>query len=244
MQDTNDMQAQQNPQNAQVPNNVPQNPQVINEDMSPEEKRAESFKIRLSKARQDAEDEAKRADKLAKQVEDLKKKFESGRATTNESSDYVTTENVIATSQQQGIHPDALPGIIEEHMAEQKLKQRMDLAVEKDKELEALMSDPASPQKISPDELKAMKYLENAPAVFKHLLQNDNDRMLLKASEQAYANGDGGVAFYTVLNNLSEKLKNTASYPHPTKFKETANLADVGDGENFDTASYISNKYK
>lgn len=242
MQDTNDMQNMQNDQGAQAP--IPQNPMIVNDGMSPEEKRAESYKIRLSKARQEAEEEAKRADKLSKQLEDLKKKFDSGKATTNESSDYVTTENKIRESQAQGIHPDAIPGIIEEHMAEEKLKQRMEIAVEKDTELKALMNDPLSPQKISPDELKAMKYLDNAPAVFKHLLKNDQDRMVLKAAEQAYANGDGGVSFFTFLNNLSEKLKNTATYPHPTKFKETADLSDVGDSEVFDTESYITSKYR
>jgi hypothetical protein len=239
MQDTNEM---QNVQNEQPP--IPQNPSVVHDGMSPEEKRAESYKIRLSKARQEAEEEAKRADKLKKELDDLKKKFESGKATTNEASDYVTTENVINKAHQDGIHPDAIPGIIEDHMARKKLTQSLEVAVSKDKELAELMNDPSSQQKISPDELLAMKYLDNAPAVFKHLLKNDNDRMVLKAAEQAFANGDGGVAFYTHLNNLSEKLKKTASYPHPTKFKETPDLSDVGDSEVFDTESYIKSKYR
>lgn len=239
MQDQNEMQDPNMQQQTPVPPATPQN-----NGMSEEEKRAEGYKVRLSKARQEAEEESRRADKLAKELNDLKKKFESGKATTNEAAEYVSTENKVEQVNQQGIHPDEIPGIIQEHMATEKLHQKLSEATSKDPQLKALMEDPASLQKVSKDELNAMKYLDNAPAVFKHLLTNDNDRMVLKAAEQAYVNGDGGTAFYTFLNNLSEKLKGSAQYPHPSGYKEIPDLSDVGEGESFDISDYIAKKYK
>lgn len=239
MQEQNEMQDQNTQQQVPVPPATPQN-----NGMSEEEKRADNFRIRLSKARQEAEEEAKRADKLAKELNELKKKFDSGKATTNEAAEYVSTENKVVQTHQEGIHPDEIPGIIQEHMATEKLHQKLSEATSKDPQLKALMEDPSSLQKISKEELGAMKYLDNAPAVFKHLLTNDNDRMVLKAAEQAYVNGDGGTAFYTFLNNLSEKLKSTAKYPHPSSYKEIPDLSDVGEGESFDISDYIAKKYK
>lgn len=234
----------QETQDVQNDNDLTANEAALSHEMSPEEKRAESYRIRLAKARKDHEEEAKRADALAKQLSDLKKKFESGSATSNEASEYINTENTIKQAQVQGIHPDDLPYIVSEKMKEEKLRQQIEDAFQKDPELRSLMNEPNASQKISGEELSSFKYLDNAPAVFKHLLKNDKDLMVFKATEQAYANGDGGTAYYTFLNNLSDKLKDTSKYPHPPKFKEISDLSDVGESDSFDVTSYIKKKYR
>lgn len=236
------MQDQQNPQQAPVPTN----PEVVQEekDLS-HEKLAASYEIRLKKARQQEEATAKEAEKVRKELDDLKKKFESGKATSNETAQYVEAKNTVDQSLQQGIDPRDLPAIIDQHMKLTKLEQTMAEAQEKDPELKALMQNPESVQKISRDELDSFSYLPNPAAVFKHLLTNDQDRMVLKAAEQAYnyGNGDGGVSYFQFLNNLSNKLKDTAVYPHPSNFKPAANLTDIGESDSFDSESYIKNKY-
>jgi hypothetical protein len=241
MNETNDMQQQQNEQM------VPHNPEVVQQekefDRETRDTIEESFKNRLKKERIKAEEAAKDAERVKKELDELKKKFESGKATSNESAEYVMTQNKVEQAVQQGIDPSELPAIIDEYMKLQKFDQQMVEAQEKDPELKALMQDPASVQKISKAEYDSFAYLKNPAAVFKHLQKNDQDRMVLKAAEQAYVNGDGGVQYFTFLNNLSAKLNDTAVYPHPPNFKPSASLTDIGESDSFDSESYIKSRY-
>lgn len=236
MQDTNEMQDE----NA---GSIPPNDTMVS-GASEEERRAESYKIRLSKARKEHEEEARRADGLAKQLADLKKKFESGKATTNESSMYVNTESAISQAQIQGIHPDDLPYHVEEKMKQLALEQSMSEAVSKDPELRSLMQNPESVRKVPPEALSTFKHLNNAPAVFKHLLTDPADLMVFNAAREVYSQTGSSVDYYQFLSNLSKRLDSTAKYPHPPKFKEIADLSDVGEGDSFDLTSYLTKKYR
>lgn len=208
------------------------------------EKLEETFKNRLKVERQKAEAESKKAESLAKELKELKSKFDRGTATSAQSSEYVSTENKIEESKQQGIPHEALPGIIEEHMQIQKLQASVADASEKDPELKALLADPTSLQKVSAEELMLLKHLDNAPAVFKHLLKDPRDLQTLKATERAWGNGDGGVSFFQFINNLSRQLDSTAKYPHPPSYSPSVSLDDVGTSDSFETGNYINEKYK
>lgn len=202
------------------------------------------IKDRIKNARQREDEKAKEAESLKKQLSELQKKFESGKATSNEAEDYTTSVNTATQAQKQGINPEELPAIIEDHLKNQKLNQSLGDATQKDPELKALMNDPASLQKITPEELKTFKEYDNAPSILKHLLTDDKDRLVFKATEQAFLNGDGGVQYFTFLNNLSRKLKESAVYPHPSNFSPSPSLNDVGETEEFSTENYIRSNYK
>jgi len=234
----------QDDQNTQGAPSVPQNPNIVNEENQFDRERIEeSVKARIRKERVKAEEAQKEAEAVRKELDELKKKFETGKATSNETDTYISTENKIDESLRQGIPYEALPEIIDHHIKLTKMGQQLDEAMEKDPELKALFNDPSSPKKISREELESFIDLPNPAAVFKHLLKNDNDRKLLKAAEVSYVNGDGGFKYFEFLNNLSDKLKDTASYPHPSNFKPNASLTDTGEAETFDSESYIKSKY-
>lgn len=228
-------------QNQQLPPISPEAKQI--EDKEDRDTREEVFRIRLQKERQRTEGEAKKAESLAKELEELKKKFDSGKATSKESLEYASTENVMEESKQKGIPHEALPGIIEEHMQIQKLQSNVADASEKDPELKALLNDPNSLKKVSAEELMLLKHLDNAPAVFKHLLKDNRDNETLKATERAWANGDGGVSFFQFINNLSRQLDSTAKYPHPPSYSPSPHLDDVGESDAFNLETYINDKY-
>lgn len=242
MQDPNE----QNPQdvNPQPAPPAPQVPYTPPEEMVTKSEMEERIKLRLRNERLKSEENLKLAEKLAAELEELKKKFESGKATTSEASDYVTTSNLVDKAQVQGIDPSEIPGIIKDHLKLQKLQQNIQESTQKDAELNKLVNDPDSLNKISPDELKTFKEYDNPAAILKHLLTDDNDRLVYKATQEAYANGDGGVKYWEFLGNLSKKLKSTASYPHPSNFKPAPSLTDVGENEEFNISSYIKDKYK
>lgn len=223
--------------------NMTQSQSTENERNIEKEKLEDSIKTRLKVERQKAEAEAKRAESLSKELQELKKKFNSGKATSEQSSEYVSTENAISDAKSKGIPPEALPGIIEEHMQIQKLEASVADASEKDPELKALLNDPNSLKKVSAEELMLLKHLDNAPAVFKHLLKDSRDLQTFKAAERAWGNGDGGVAFMTFVNNLSRQLDSTAKYPHPPSYTPSVPLDDVGAADSFNLESYIQDKY-
>ena len=212
------------------------------------EKLEASIKNRLKVERQKTEAEAKRAEGLAKQLNELQKKFDSGRATSEESSEYVSANNIENQARSQGIPPEALPAIIEEHLKIQKLDQSLTSAREKDPELNALVMNPDSPNKVSPEEFMLLKHLDNAPAVLKHLLKDPPDLQTFKAAQRAWGNGeigngDGGVAFMTFINNLSRQLDSTAKYPHPPSYTPSVSLDDVGAPDSFNLESYIQDNF-
>lgn len=202
------------------------------------------IKVRLRHERQKAEETQKEADRLAKELDALKKKFESGKATTNEAADYVTTSNLIDKAQVKGIDPSEIPAIIADHLKLQKLDQNLKETAEKDKEFKTLINAPDASSKISEQEFMTFKEYDNPSAILKHLLKDDADRLVYKACQEAYANGDGGVKYWEFLGNLSKKLKSTAVYPHPSNFKPFPSLTDVGEHEEFNVSSYIREKYK
>jgi hypothetical protein len=207
------------------------------------EKLEASIKNRLKVERQKTEAETKRAEGLAKQLNELQRKFESGKATSEESAEYVSTNNVEQEARSKGIPPEALPGIIEEHLQIQKLQTNVADAAEKDPELKSLLNDPNSLKKVSEEELMLLKHLDNAPAVFKHLLKDPRDLQTFKAAERAWGNGDGGVAFMTFINNLSRQLDSTAKYPHPPRYTPSVSLDDVGAPDSFNLENYINDNF-
>jgi len=238
------MQENENPEIQEDQAQMPEVPQAENEAETKDEAAAlhEGFKIRLKKERQKSEAEAKKAEGLARQLDELQKKFNSGRATSEQSAEYVGAKNAIAEAKNSGIPPEALPGIIEEHMQIQKLDAALTSAREKDPELNALVSDPESMKKVSPEEFMLMKHLPNAPAVLKHLLTDNLDLQTLKATERAWAN-DGGTEFFKFVNNLSRQLDSTAKYPHPSNYTPSPSLDDVGSPDAFNLETYINEKY-
>lgn len=236
----NDQQDQNINPSAQPP--AQQQPSVPENLISKEEMEG-IVKHRLRNERQKAEEAQKQADSLKRQLEELKRKFESGKATTNESADYVTTSNIVDQAHNKGIDPAEIPGIIQDHLKMQKLEQNIKEASTKDSELSKLINDPNSLSKISPQELETFKEYDNPAALLKHLLTDDNDRLVYKATQIANANGDGGVKYWEFLGNLSKKLKSAAVYPHPSNYKPSADLSDVGEAEEFNTESYIKEKY-
>lgn len=217
----------------------------------------EAVRIRLRKERQRAEESAKAAEESAKTAQELRKrldelenKFKSGKATTAETEQYVKAQNTMQEADAASIPVSAIPKIIQTHEELMKFENNLVEAAQKDKELKALLEDPASLEKISVEELKQLKHLPNAGAVFKHLLTDDRDRDILKAAERAWIGpngdgigGDGGVSFKTFVNNLSKQLEGTAKYPKPPSYKPAPNLDDAGQTDTFTVSGYISRKY-
>lgn len=240
MQANNEMQ----PEEIQNSAPTPEVSQASNDGMISKADMEKIIQDRIKKSRQREAEQEKEAAALRKQIENLQKKFESGKATSSESEEYMTAVNTNTQGKQQGLSQEDIDAEVDKRIKVMKLNKSIVDAQEKDKELNTLLKDPDSLKKISPEEKDLLCEYDNGAAIFKHLLTDDRDRLVYKATLQAAVNGDGGKSYYEFLGNLSRKLESSAIYPHPSNYKPSPNLNDTGDTEEFSTESYIRKNYR
>jgi hypothetical protein len=184
----------------------------------------------------------RKTDAVMKRVAELERKEKEGTATQDERAELSTGKSAQAHAQSQGIHPDAIPYIIEEEMSKKKYAQGVKDAAEKDPQFKAALQDPNSRMLINTDQEFFLKDLPNAAAVMKTLLTNkkENNLMQAKFQEMIYKKEPSIMVQY--INDLSDKLEKSSTSPRAPSYTPDANLSDFGDSaQDFDLEKYIKN---
>ena len=177
-----------------------------------------------------------------KRIEELEKKEKAGTATQDERTELSTGKGAEANAQNQGVHPDAIPYIIEEEMSKKKFAQAVVDAASKDPQLKAALEDKTSNMLVNQDQAYFLKDLPNPAAALKSLLTNkkENNLMQAKFQEMIYKKEPSIMVQY--VNDLSEKLEKSSSSPRASSYSPDANLSDFGDSaQDFDLKKYIEN---
>jgi hypothetical protein len=181
-------------------------------------------------------------EKIIKRLEELEAKEKAGTATPDERIELSQGKTAQAQAKGEGIHPDAIPYIIDEEMAKEKFKQNISNAMEKDPEFKALLT-PESKRLVNEDQLFFLRDLPNSAAVLKTLLANkkENNLMQAKFQEMIYSGKPSIMVEY--INNLSDKLEQSATKPRASSYTPDPNISDFGDsGQDFDLKKYIAGK--
>jgi hypothetical protein len=182
----------------------------------------------------------RKTEAVMKRVEELEKKEKEGTATHEERAELSAGKGAQAQAQNQGVHPDAIPYIVEEEMSKKKYAQSVLDASEKDPQLKNALNDRDSKRLVNDDQHFFLKDLPNAAAVLKSLLTNkkENNLMQAKFQEMIYKKEPSIMVQY--VNDLSEKLEKSSSSPRASSYSPDANLSDFGDSsQDFDLKKYI-----
>lgn len=181
----------------------------------------------------------RKTDAVMKRIAELESKEKAGTATPEERTELSTGKGAQAQAQQQGVHPDAIPYIIDEEMAKQKFLQNIKDAQQKDPEFKALLT-PESKRLVNDDQLFFIRDLPNAPAVFKTLLANKKENNLMQAKFQEMIYKQEPSIMVQYINDLSDRLEKTSTSPRAPSYTPDANLSDLGDSaQDFDLKKYI-----
>lgn len=179
---------------------------------------------------------------VKKRIAELESKEKAGTATPEERTELSTGKGAQAQAQAQGVHPDAIPYLVEEEMSKKKYAQGVKDAAEKDPQFKSALQDPNGRMLVNHDQEFFLKDLPNAAAVLKTLLTNkkENNLMQAKFQEMIYKKEPSIMVQY--INDLSDKLEKSASSPRAPSYTPDANLSDFGDSaQDFDLKKYIQN---
>lgn len=184
----------------------------------------------------------RKTDAVMKRVADLEKKEKAGTATVEERTELSTGKSAEAQAQTQGIHPDAIPYIIEEEMSKKKYAQSILDSAEKDPQLQAALKSPNSNVLVNSDQSYFLKDLPNAAAVLKTLLINKKENNLMQAKFQEMIHKREPSIMVQYINDLSDKLEKSSTSPRAPSYTPDANLSDFGESsQDFDLKNYVKN---
>lgn len=182
----------------------------------------------------------RKTEATTKRIAELENKEKSGTATQEERAELSAGNSAQAQAQNQGVHPDAIPYIVEEEMSKKKYAQSILDAAEKDAQFKTAINDKDSKMLVTPDQHYFLKDLPNAPATLKALLTNkkENNVMQAKFQEMIYKKEPSIMVQY--VNDLSEKLEKSSTSPRAPSYSPDANLSDFGDSaQDFDLKKYV-----
>jgi len=209
----------------------------------------EGYKIRLKKER---EKHQKETEQLKNRLDELEKKVSSGKASSSENLEYQQGLSAVDHGQQQvmsgQLTPEQFEGFVQQRITEEKAKEKLREAFEKDSEFKLLVQqNDAMPEnqqlinKVQADLIVASG-IDNTAAVLKHLLKNKKDNQSFKLA-LAHARIDGGRSLNDFIFETSERLQSNVSRPRPNQFDIVPKVSDIGTGDDFSESSYISEKY-
>jgi len=179
---------------------------------------------------------------VRKRVAELEKKERSGTATPEERTELSAGKSAEAQAQTQGIHPDAIPYIIEEEMSKKKYAQSVIDAAEKDPQFKTLLQDKNSRVLVNSDQEYFLKDLPNSAAVLKTLLSNKKENNLMQAKFQEMIHKREPSIMVQYINDLSDKLEKSSTSPRAPSYTPDANLSDFGESsQDFDLKNYVKN---
>ena len=184
----------------------------------------------------------RKTDAVMKRIAELENKEKEGTATPEERTELSAGKGAAAQAQNQGIHPDAIPYIVEEEMSKKKYAQGLMDAAEKDPQLKTALQDKNSRNLVNSDQEYFLKDLPNAAAVLKTLLTNkkENNLMQAKFQEMIYEKKPSIMVQY--INDLSDKLEKSATSPRAPSYMPDANLSDFGDSaQDFNLEDHVKN---
>lgn len=182
----------------------------------------------------------RKTEAVMKRVEELEKKEKYGTATPEEMTELSAGKSSAAQAQNQGIHPDAIPYIVEEEMSKKKYAQGIVNAAEKDPEFKSALQDKNSNVLVNNDQSYFLKDLPNAAAVLKTLLTNRKENNLMQAKFQEMIHKREPSIMVQYINDLSDKLEKSSTSPRAPSYTPDANLSDFGDSaQDFDLKKYV-----
>lgn len=182
----------------------------------------------------------RKTDAVMKRVSELESKEKEGTATQEERAELSAGKGAQAQAQNQGVHPDAIPYIVEEEMSKKKYAQSVLDAADKDPQFKSAIQDKNARMMINQDQEYFLKDLPNAAAVLKSLLTNkkENNLMQAKFQEMIYKKEPSIMVQY--INDLSDKLEKSSTSPRTPSYTPDANLSDFGDSaQDFDLKKYV-----
>ncbi len=156
-----------------------------------------------------------------------------------EKDDTISNSKANSTSAEPTIPVSAASAYANQLKLIEKHKEELDNAIKEDKEFAELAKTGNS----IPGELRFQTlYLDNAPAVLKHLLKSKKDHAyVMAAAEQNKAE------LIKALNYISDKVEEQIekNKPHPSQFEPAPSLVDSGEGgEDFNLEDYAKKKLK
>lgn len=182
----------------------------------------------------------RKTEAVMKRVAELERKEKSGTATAEERTELSAGKSAEAQAQTQGIHPDAIPYIIEEEMSKKKYAQSVVDAAEKDPQFKTLLQDKNSRVLVNSDQEYFLKDLPNSAAVLKTLLSNKKENNLMQAKFQEMIHKREPSIMVQYINDLSDKLEKSSTSPRAPSYTPDANLSDFGESsQDFDLKKYV-----
>lgn len=219
---------------------VPQNTQPQNKERSFSESEVE--RIIQDRIKQKDMEHKRKLEDATNRIKELEGKVNSGTATHAEQMELNRGKTSAADAVNQGVPPEAIPYIIDEQMANEKFKQNITSAAEKDPQFKQALMEPGSDRLVNQDQRFFLRDLGNAAAVLKVLMTNKKENNLMQAKFQEMIAHRQPSIMVEYINQLSEKLEKSAVKPRASSFTPDPDVSDFGDSsQDFDIKSHVKN---